>query len=74
MGILWGAVRRSTPIPGESRVLIRHAEADGVGACSNRRAGRIVFSYGFLDRKAAPAGDSRVTIGLVPLGHSTRPP
>lgn len=56
------------------RVLIRHAEGvDVVGEVIEiEPPDRIVFSYGFLDRRAEPAGESLVTIDLEPLGHSTR--
>jgi uncharacterized protein YndB with AHSA1/START domain len=56
------------------RVLIRHADGvDVVGEVIEvEPPKRIVFSYGFMDRKAEPAGDSRVTISLEPLGQSTR--
>jgi len=69
----WGAGSTIDAKPG-GRVLIRHAEgADVVGEVIEVEApGRIVFSYGFLDRRAAPATDSRVTIALEPIGHSTR--
>jgi uncharacterized protein YndB with AHSA1/START domain len=69
----WGAGSTIDAHPG-GRVLIRHADGvDVVGAVLEVDAPeRIVFSYGFLDRKAAPTGDSRVTIGLEPLGQSTR--
>jgi uncharacterized protein YndB with AHSA1/START domain len=69
----WGAGSTIEPRTG-GRVLIRHADGvDVVGEVLEVDAPeRIVFSYGFLDRRAAPAGESRVTIGLEPLGHSTR--
>ena len=56
------------------QVLIRHADGvDVVGEVLDIDApARITFSYGFLDRRASPAGDSRVTIGLDSLGHATR--
>lgn len=56
------------------RVLIRHADGvDVVGEIAEiEPPHRVVFSYGFLDRKADAAGDSRVTITLESLGQSTR--
>lgn len=56
------------------RIVIRHGEGvDVVGEVIEvEPPERIVFSYGFLDRKAEPAGNSRVTIALEPLGQSTR--
>jgi len=69
----WGAGSSIDPRPG-GRVLIRHA--DGVDVLGEvidiAPPERIVFNYGFMDRKAELAGDSRVTICLEPLGQSTR--
>jgi uncharacterized protein YndB with AHSA1/START domain len=69
----WGAGSTIDSQP-QGRVLIRHAEGvDVVGEVIDvEPPGKIVFSYGFLDRKAEPAGDSRVTICLEALGESTR--
>ena len=69
----WGANSSIEPQPG-GRVLIRRAEGmDVVGEVIELEPPeRIVFSYGFLDRKAEPAVNSRVTIVLEPLGQSTR--
>jgi uncharacterized protein YndB with AHSA1/START domain len=69
----WGAHSTIESKP-HGRVLIRHAQGmDVVGEVIEvDPPKRIVFSYGFLDRKASPAGDSRVTIALEPLGQSTR--
>jgi len=69
----WGAGSTIESRPG-GRVLIRHAEGvDVVGEVIDvEPPRRIVFSYGFLDRKADPVRDSLVTICLEPLGNSTR--
>jgi uncharacterized protein YndB with AHSA1/START domain len=69
----WGANSTIESKP-RGRVLIRHAAGmDVVGEVIEvEPPERIVFSYGFLDRTAASAGDSRVTIALEPLGQSTR--
>jgi uncharacterized protein YndB with AHSA1/START domain len=69
----WGKGSTIESRPG-GRVLIRHAEGvDVVGEVIEvAPPDRIVFSYGFLDRRAEPAGDSRVTISLEPIGQSTR--
>jgi uncharacterized protein YndB with AHSA1/START domain len=69
----WGKGSTIESRPG-GRVLIRHAEGvDVVGEVIEvAPPDRIVFSYGFLDRRAEPAGDSRVTIALEPLGQSAR--
>jgi uncharacterized protein YndB with AHSA1/START domain len=69
----WGAGSTIEARP-RGRVLIRHADGvDAVGEVIDvEPPKRIVFSYGFLDRKAEPAGDSHVTIGLEALGQSTR--
>ena len=69
----WGAGSTIEPKP-HGRVLIRHpGGVDVVGEVIDiAPPERIVFSYGFLDRQAEPAGDSRVTICLEPLGQSTR--
>jgi uncharacterized protein YndB with AHSA1/START domain len=69
----WGAGSTIEAKP-RGRVRIRHAEGvDVVGEVIEvEPPRRIVFSYGFLDRKGDAAGDSRVTITLEPLGQSTR--
>jgi uncharacterized protein YndB with AHSA1/START domain len=69
----WGAGSTIESRP-RGRLLIRHGEGvDVVGEVVDiNPPARIVFSYGFLDRKAEPIRDSLVTIGLEPLGNSTR--
>jgi uncharacterized protein YndB with AHSA1/START domain len=69
----WGAGSTIEPRK-RGRLLIRHPDGvDVVGAVIEIDSPRrIVFSYGFLNRRAEPAGDSRVTIVLEPVGHSTR--
>jgi uncharacterized protein YndB with AHSA1/START domain len=69
----WGAGSTIEPRP-RGRVLIRHPDGvDVVGEVIEiAPPDRIVFSYGFLDRRAEPTADSRVTIALEPLGQSTR--
>src|SRR5262249_55635061 len=69
----WGAGSTIEPRP-HGRLLIRHTEGvDVVGEVLEVGAPeRIVFSYGFLDRRAAPAGDLRRAISLEPIGHSSR--
>jgi uncharacterized protein YndB with AHSA1/START domain len=69
----WGTGSSIEARPG-GRVHIRHAEGmDVVGEVQEIDAPRrIVFSYGFLNRRAEPAGDSRVTMVLEPVGNSTR--
>src|SRR5436190_24177992 len=62
-----GSTIEGTP---RGRVLIRHGQGvDVVGEVLELKPPeRIVFSYGFLDRRAEPAGESHVTIDLEPLG------
>jgi uncharacterized protein YndB with AHSA1/START domain len=69
----WGANSTIESKP-RGRLLIRHAEGmDVVGEVIEvEPPQRIVFSYGFLDRKAELTGNSRVSIVLEPLGQSTR--
>jgi len=69
----WGAGSAIESRP-HGRVLIRNSEGvDVVGEVLELEPPeKIVFSYGFLDRRAERAGDSRVTICLEPLGRSTR--
>jgi uncharacterized protein YndB with AHSA1/START domain len=69
----WGTGSTIEP-RSRGRVLIRHADGvDVVGEVIEvEPPTRIVFSYGFLDRKAEPAGRSQVTICLEPLGQSTK--
>lgn len=69
----WGA-GSTIEARSRGRLLIRHPDGvDVVGEVIEiEPPERIVFSYGFLDRRAEPTGDSRVTIVLEPLGQSTR--
>ena len=68
----WGAGSTIDARPG-GRMSIRHS--NGVEASGEvlevQTPERIVFTYGYINRKPSPPGSSRVTIRLAPHPHGT---